>query len=67
LILDLKNLPDGYKKYCQILKVLPDFMILERLGSKAVELQATPDSFSFDKVHNEIILITQELKERKLI
>lgn len=65
--LDLNNLPEGYKNYCKILKMFPDEIIIQRLEEKAEQLKRSYSMRDIHKVTNEIILITQELKERYVL
>ena len=64
---DGRMIPDGFKKYQEILTLLPDDMLVQRLEEKRDLLVSTTDSRTFDKAHFEIMFITNELEERKLI
>lgn len=65
--LKIDKLPDGYKKYLELLSYMDNDFLIERLHKKAQQLQKAEDLPTIDKVHHEIMLIVYELKERKLI
>jgi len=64
---DGQKITDGFKKYQQILTLLPNDMLVSKLGEKKDLLVSTTDSRTFDKTHYEVLLLTNELEERNLI
>lgn len=65
--LKIDNLPDGYKKYLELLSYMDNNFLIERLHKKAEQLRKAEDLPTIDKVHHEIMLLVLELKERELI
>ena len=53
-----RTIPDGFKKYQQVLTLLPDDMLIQKLEEKRRVVE---------KAHYEILFLTNELEERKLI
>jgi len=64
---DGQKVTDGFKKYQNILTLLPNDMLIWRLEQKKDLLVSATDSKLFDKTHYEVLLLTNELEERKLI
>jgi len=64
---DGQPLTDGFKNYSHVLTLLPHDMLVSRLDQKAEILKTSKDKRTLEKTHYEICLITNELKERKLI
>ena len=60
--LDLKNLPEGYKNYCKILKLLPDSIIINRLEEKAEQLKRSANIRDIHKVTNEMHFYNYSLR-----
>ena len=65
--LKIDKLPDGYKKYLELISYMSNEFLIERLHKKAQQLQKAEELPTIDKVHHEIMLIVYELKERELI
>lgn len=61
------KLPDGYKKYLELISSMSNEFLIERLHKKAEQLKNAEDLTTIDKIHHEIMLLVMELKERELI
>jgi len=64
---DGQKVTEGFKKYAQVLTLLPDDYLIHRLEQKAEIIKTSTLMKSLEKAHYEILLITNELDGRKLI
>jgi len=64
---DGQPLTDGFKKYSQLLTLLPKDMLVSRLDQKAELIKTSKNKKELEKIHYEVCLITNELNERSMI